>query len=188
MEPTLFMMTGAAIVLGLIWLKGRFASFAAQVPQDYADDGALQFDLRQYLNGPIVCEGVIYGPSGRVTSRFVGDFDAHWDGNRGVMREHFKYDSGATQDREWRLEVGNDGMIRGEADDLVGPATGTQSGSAVQLKYRIRLPEDAGGHVLDTTDWMYLAPNGTVVNRSQFRKFGIPVAELIATMRKVDVA
>jgi hypothetical protein len=30
---------------------------------------------------------------------------------------------------------------------------------------------------------MYLAPNGNIVNRSQFRKFGIKVAELVATMR-----
>jgi hypothetical protein len=30
---------------------------------------------------------------------------------------------------------------------------------------------------------MYLMPNGTIINRSQFRKFGIKVAELVATMR-----
>ena len=123
-----------------------------------------------------------------VDGAFVGKFDARWDGNRGVMREHFIYDSGATQDREWRLELGNDGRIKADADDLVEPGTGQMTGSAVQLKYRIRLPQDAGGHVLDTVDWMYLAPNGTVMNRSQFRKFGIPVAELVATMRKVDAA
>ncbi len=35
------------------------------------------------------------------------------------------------------------------------------------------------------TDWMYLADNGTIVNRSQFRKFGFKVAELVATMRPV---
>ena len=58
-----------------------------------------------------------------------------------------------------------------------------QRGPALQLRYKFRLPEDAGGHVLDTTDWMYLTPNGTIVNRSQFRKFGIKVAELVATMR-----
>ena len=58
-----------------------------------------------------------------------------------------------------------------------------QARSAVQLNYRIRLPKESGGHVLDTVDWMYLAPNGTIVNRSQFRKFGIQVAELVATMR-----
>jgi hypothetical protein len=37
--------------------------------------------------------------------------------------------------------------------------------------------------VLDVTDWMYLMENGTIINRSQFRKWGVKVAELIATMR-----
>jgi len=51
------------------------------------------------------------------------------------------------------------------------------------LNYNIKLSEEAGGHVLGVTDWMYMTPNGNVVNRSQFRKFGIKVAELVATMR-----
>ena len=37
--------------------------------------------------------------------------------------------------------------------------------------------------MLSTVDWMYLTPNGTIMNRSQFRKYGIKVAELVATMR-----
>lgn len=184
-DPILFFALGALCVLVVIWAKARFWSFAAQRSQHYAKGGP-QFDLREHLRGPILCEGVIYGPLGRVTSRFVGKFEAHWDGNRGVMREHFIYDSGATQDREWRLELGNDGNIKAEADDLVRPGHGQMCGSAVQLNYTIRMPEDAGGHVLDTVDWMYLAPNGTIINRSQFRKFGVPVAELVATMRRVD--
>ncbi|MCY4179023.1 MAG: DUF3833 family protein, partial [Litoreibacter sp.] len=57
---------------------------------------------------------------------------------------------------------------------------------AQQLLYKIKLAEDAGGHVLDAVDWMYLVENGTIINRSQFRKFGIKVAELVATMRKVE--
>jgi hypothetical protein len=185
MDTLLSVALGAALVLVLSWARRRFTSFLAQRPGDYVE-GQPQFDLRRHLSGPILCEGVIYGPLGRVTSRFVGEFHARWDGNSGVMREHFRYDSGATQDREWHLTLGNDGRIRATAPDVVGTGTGMQSGSAVQLKYRIRLPEDAGGHVLDTVDWMYLAPNGTVVNRSQFRKFGIKVAELVATMRPVD--
>ena len=36
---------------------------------------------------------------------------------------------------------------------------------------------------LDVIDWLYLMPNGTVMNRSQMRKFGITMAELVATMR-----
>ena len=104
------------------------------------------------------------------------------------MNEVFHYDSGTVQNRQWTLTLGTDGSIRAEAPDVVGTGTGKQAGSAVQLNYRIRLAPEAGGHVLDTVDWMYLTPNGTIMNRSQFRKYGIKVAELVATMRHKDAA
>jgi hypothetical protein len=185
MQPILYVLLGAALVLGLILVAGRFTGFRSQRPEQFAGQGP-QFDLREHLNGPILCEGVIYGPLGRISSRFVADMEARWDGNKGVMTEHFRYDSGATQSREWRLTLGNDGRIRADADDVEGSGEGWVSGPSVLLKYRIRLPEDAGGHVLDTTDWMYLVENGTIMNRSQFRKYGIKVAELVATMRRKD--
>jgi len=131
---------------------------------------------------------VIFGPLGRVSSRFVADFDARWEGDTGTMTERFRYDSGRVQEREWTLVLGGNGRISARAADLVGRGRGRQAGSAVHLAYRIRLPEDAGGHVLDVVDWMYLTPNGTIMNRSQFRKFGIKVAELVATMRPVAPA
>ncbi|MBC2836186.1 DUF3833 domain-containing protein [Gemmobacter straminiformis] len=165
----------------------RFIGFRAQKPADLAGQGP-RFDLRAHLSGPILCEGVIYGPLGRVSSRFVAEMQGEWDGNRGVLRERFRYDSGRVQDREWRLTVGNDGTIRAEADDVVGAGTGRAEGPAVQLLYRIKLDAEAGGHVLDVVDWMYLMENGTVMNRSQFRKFGIKVAELVATMRPMPQA
>jgi hypothetical protein len=185
MSALTYFAAGALVTLILVLLKDRFTGFNAQIPANY-EDGQPRFDLREHLNGPIKCDGVIYGPLGRVTSRFSADFEASWAGNHGVMKEHFLYDSGNTQDREWRLELGNDGSIKADADDLVGQGRGQQTGSAILLNYNIRLPKEAGGYVLGVTDWMYLAPNGVIVNRSQFRKFGIKVAELVATMRKVD--
>ena len=68
---------------------------------------------------------------------------------------------------------------------MIGTGNGWQKGDADCLTYQIRLPESAGGHVLNTTDWMYLLQNGAIINRSQFRKFGFKVGELVATMRKV---
>ncbi|WP_305970226.1 MULTISPECIES: DUF3833 family protein [unclassified Mameliella] len=187
MTALLYTLLGATIVLALALLRQRMFGFLAQRPADYEDDRGAPFDVRTHLNGPLICEGVIYGPTGRVTSRFVGEFDARWDGNEGVMDEHFRYESGSEQHRQWKLRLGNDGRIRATAPDLVGEGEGQQSGPSVRLRYRIRLPEDAGGHVLDTVDWMYLAPNGTIVNRSQFCKFGFTVAELVATMRPKEV-
>lgn len=185
MEALLFVTLGAMLAAALFWARLRYAGFEAQTPEDY-DGSNPAFDLRHHLNGPILCEGVIYGPTGRVSSRFVADFDARWEGNSGRMTEHFRYDSGTTQDREWNLTLGPGGGIRASAPDLVGEGTGVQKGSAVRLNYRIRLPDSSGGHVLNTTDWMYLTGNGTIINRSQFRLYGIKVAELVATMRRKD--
>ena len=187
MEIVIWVLMGFALALALGLLGMRKLGFEAQTSADYAGQGP-EFDIRRHLNGDILCEGVIYGPTGRVVSRFVADFHAAWDGNVGHMTEEFRYDSGATQSRAWTLMLGNDGRIRAEADDVVGEGTGEQSGGTVQLCYRIRLPEDAGGHVLDATDWMYLVENGTIINRSQFRKFGVKVAELVATMRPKELA
>ncbi len=183
MPTFLALIAGAAAVAVLIWLRSRFFDFHGQSPEHYAGTEP-RFDLREVFDGPLACEGVIYGPFGRVVSRFTAEMHGSWDGASGTLSEHFRYDSGATQERAWRLTLEEGGRIRAEADDLEGVGSGAQSGSAVRLQYRIRLPENAGGHVLDVTDWMYLVGDGRIINRSQFSKFGIRVAELVATMRK----
>jgi hypothetical protein len=187
MSVMLYILSGVFLMAAVVVIRLRYTSFLAQNPNDYSNDSVI-FDLRQHLSGPIECEGVIYGPFGRVTSRFIGAFDCEWVGDHGVMRERFTYDDGSVQDREWHLSISHNGVIKATASDVIGDGVGTQSGSAVQLKYRIQMPESAGGHVLDTVDWLYLAPNGNIINRSQFRKFGIQVAELVATMRPVNVS
>lgn len=180
-----WLIIGVAIGLTAALLRRKLAGFTAQRPGDYADTRP-QLDLRTHLSGRIACHGVIFGPLGRVASRFDAEFEGRWTGDTGVLAEHFVYDSGNTQDREWRLRLGPDGTLTGEADDLVGTAHGTLSGATLMLRYRIRLPAEAGGHVLTVTDWMYALPGGTIVNRSQFRKYGIKVAELVATMKRMD--
>lgn len=182
MDGILFFLIGATAVMALMWAKSRYADFRAQAPNDYTGQAG-DFDVRKVLNGPMICEGVIYGPTGRVTSRFAADFDVSWTDTSGVMRETFRYDDGSVQERAWHLTLTDPQNFEARADDVVGIGRGVQSGDAVQLTYKFRLPESAGGHVLDTVDWMYLAPNGTVINRSQFRKFGIKVAELVAVIR-----
>ena len=123
MTPFFSLLLGVAITLVLLAMKSRFTGFRTQRPADLADRGP-RFDLRTHLSGPILCEGVIYGPTGRVASRFVAEMEGVWDGNAGVLKERFRYDSGRMQDREWRLVLSNDGTIRAEADDVVGPGAG----------------------------------------------------------------
>lgn len=171
-----------AALLALVVLRIRAFGFLAQRPAAYAATGPA-FDPSRVLNGALDSEGVIYGPTGRVVSRFVMRMEGRWDGARGRLTEHFRYDSGQEQAREWDLTLHNDGRLTATAPDIIGEAEGVVSGATLRLRYRIRLPGQAGGHVLDVTDWLYLMPNGTVMNRSQMRRFGLTLAELIATMR-----
>ncbi len=173
------------ILLALI--ARRMLSFPAQKPADYAATGPA-FDLHRHLSGPLTCNGMIYGPTGRVTSRFLARMEGRWDGENGRLTEAFVYSSGSRQDRAWRLKIGQDGRFTARADDVIGEARGVVSGATIRMTYRLRLPDEAGGHVLSVTDWLYLCEGGVILNRSQLRKFGIKVAELFAVMRPADEA
>lgn len=177
------------VVVALIAIGARhiFASFWAQPLDAYREGDA--FDLRRDLDGSFTCDGVIYGPMGRVVSRFHAVMRVTWDDTgQGRLDETFTYETGSTQDRTWTLSVAQDGTISGNASDFVGPLSGRQSGDAVGLRYRIKLPDDAGGHVLTVRDWMYKTPKGTIINRSEMRKFGIKVAELNAVIQAASDA
>lgn len=182
MEAFLLILLGAVIVIGVVVLRRRHAAFYGQSPADY-DEGYPTFDMRQHLNGEMLCEGVIFGPLGRVTSTFVAEFNVQWNGDKGTMKETFRYNDGSTQDRCWYITLTDGAGFTCAADDVPGGGQGTLSGPAVQMLYNIKLPEASGGHVLNTVDWMYLTPDNVIVNRSQFRKFGFKVAELVATIR-----
>ncbi len=169
-------------ILAVLAARGRFLSFRSQSPADYTGTGP-DFSLKKHLNGEILSEGLIYGPNGKMSNSFVARMVGEWDGNSGTLAEWFTYSNGKQMTRKWYLTMGTGNTFIAKADDIVGEGKGEISGSTVKLTYRIILPEDAGGHTLDVTDWMYLTENGAIMNRSEMRKFGIKVAELVATMR-----
>lgn len=162
--------------------KSMLFSFRAQTSADYADTGPA-FSLKTHLNGQILSEGLIYGPTGKMTNSFVAKMVGEWDGDTGTLSEEFTYSNGKQQSRKWFLKLGESNTFTATADDIVGEAYGTVSGSTIKMEYQIILPKEAGGHTLSATDWLYLTENGVIMNRSEMRKFGIKVAELIATMR-----
>lgn len=171
----------------VIFAKSRFLSFHAQKPSDYADTGPA-ISLKTHLSGEILSEGLIYGPTGKMTNSFIATMVGEWDGDSGTLSEEFTYSNGKQQSRKWFLKLGEGNSFTATADDVVGEASGTVSGSTIKMEYQIVLPEDAGGHTLTVTDWLYLTESGVIMNRSEMRKFGIKVAELIATMRPASDA
>ena len=91
----IILLGGCSTVLVTLFLRKTFG-FQAQKPTDYLSKGP-QFDIRKNLSGPMLSEGIIYGPFGRVTSRFVAKMHAEWNGDVGEITEVFDYDSGNSQ-------------------------------------------------------------------------------------------
>lgn len=177
-----------AVILLLVLLafigKQRFFSFRAQSPGDYAKaETGPAFVLKEQLSGSILSEGLIYGPGGRVTNSFTAEMFGEWDGDTGTLSETFTYSNGKVQERKWHLTITGENRFTATADDIVGIGEGIISGSTASLTYNLVLPEEAGGHVLQVTDWMYLTGSGTIMNKSEMRKFGLKLVELVATMR-----
>jgi hypothetical protein len=170
------------LVIAAMFAKTRLFAFRAQKPADFAMTTPA-FSLQTHLSGEIVSEGLIFGPGGMMTNSFVARMLGEWHGDAGTLTEEFTYSNGQKHNRKWFLKIGEGNTFTATADDIIGVGKGVISGATIRMEYQIVLPKEAGGHVLTVTDWLYLTENGAIMNKSEMRKFGIKVAELVATMR-----
>jgi len=82
--------------------------------------------------------------------------------------------------RSWRLTRSGGNAITGSISDARGPVTGEVSGNTITLRYRMA----DGPSVVQT---ITLQPGGrTARNRMSFRRFGMNVATVESTIRRVD--
>lgn len=143
-------------------------------------------DLRQFFNGHISAWGQFQDRSGKVIKRFTVDMTGTWQGNQGVLEEHFIYDDGSKQTRIWHLTALPDGKYIGRAADVVGEAKGQVHGPALNWTYTMALPVDGKIYEVQFDDWMYLHSESTMMNRAVMKKFGLKLGEVTLFFRKDD--
>ena len=107
-----------------------------------------------------------------------------WSGPKGTLTEHFTYSDGTETEREWRIAFADGGCFRATAHDVVGEAVGRQAGNAAVMRYRLRIPRGRHGIVIAMEDWLFLMPDGVLLNRTRMSKFGLKVGELVVAFRK----
>jgi hypothetical protein len=180
MSTVLYLIIGAAVAVAgsLVW--DCFLSFRAQRLSDYATERPA-FDVSAVLSGDYSAHGAIFDYTGRANARFSAKIKGRFDDKGGILAERFEYDgSNIVDTREWKIHISNPSSFTATAPDVIGIAKGQVSGNSVRMTYRLQLPDRAGGHILDVVDWLYLMEDGTIINRSEMRKFGLRAAELFA--------
>jgi hypothetical protein len=141
-------------------------------------------DLKHYLNGTLDAWGMFQGRSGDVKKRFHVVIDARWEGETGILDEHFNWSDGTTSRRVWTLIRQADGTFRGTADDVVGEAVGEVSGNALRWRYVLALPVDGKVYHVDFDDWMFLMDDKVMLNRSYMSKWGFNLGDVTLTFVK----
>lgn len=158
------------LCLGLAGCAGN------EVAQYRSEQPAL--DLTRYLDGQIEGWGMFQDRSGKVIKRFHVLIDARWDGDTGVLDEHFEWADGTRSRRVWTLTRQADGSFEGRADDVVGTARGEVAGNALRWRYVLALPVDGRVWHVDFDDWMFLIDERVMLNRSFMSKWGLHLGEV----------
>ena len=171
----------------MLWLTCSVALLcgcANQNIESYATERP-QLDLAQYFNGKVIAHGIFQDRSGQVVRRFTVDMDGRWDGDQGVLDEHFTYSAGNKERRVWHLTKHANGHYSGTADDVIGTAKGRAVGNAFQWAYTLQLPVDGKVYEVQFDDWMYLVDERVMLNRAAMSKFGVRLGEVTLSFQKL---
>lgn len=152
-------------------------------PEVYRDQKPT-LDITTYFNGPLTAWGYFADRSGEVKRRFTVKMTGEWNGSEGVLTENFVWSNGEKSQRIWRISKLDAHRYVGRADDVKGEAIGTAYGNALQWKYTLLLPVDGKTYEVQFDDWMYQMDDATMLNKSEMRKFGFKLGEVVISFRK----
>ncbi len=151
----------------------------------YQDQGPA-FVLEEYFDGRLEAWGVIESRSGKILRQFKVTIDGDWDGATLTLDENFTYSDGSTENRVWRITKTGENAYEGRADDVVGVAVGRSAGNALNWRYLLNYQGDSRTFRLGFDDWMYLQPDGVLINRATMKWWGLRAGEVTIAFKRVD--
>jgi hypothetical protein len=149
----------------------------------YADARPI-LTLEDYFDGTVDAWGIVMDRSGEVIRRFSVTIEGRWQDGKGELDERFVYADGERETRVWKIERTAQGRYVGRADDVVGTASGTAAGNALNWAYTLRVPVGDSIYEIDFDDWMFLVDEQTLINRALMSKFGFRVGEVLITFKR----
>ena len=137
-----------------------------------------KLDLFDYFAGKTRAWGIFQDRSGTLKRQFTVDIQGDIAGDMLTLTEDFVYADGEESQRIWRITRLDEHRYEGRADDVVGAAEGVAYGQALNWRYTLQLPYKGSTIDVKLNDWMFLQPDGVLVNRATVSKFGFKVGEV----------
>ena len=143
--------------------------------------------LEEYFLGHTRAWGLFEDRFGNVRREFVVDIEGKWDGKLLTLKEDFVYSDGERESRVWTLEKTGDDTWSGTTDNVVGLATGRTAGNAFNWTYDFNLKVDDSVWKVHFNDWMFLQPNGVLLNKATITRWGLKLGTVFISFSKADV-
>lgn len=141
----------------------------------------------QYFLGQTRGWGMFHDRFGKLRRQFVVDMVGEMQDGIFILTEDFTYDDGEKEQRVWHVRPLEEGQYRGTAGDVVGTAVGNATGNAFNWVYDLNLNVKGGVWRVAFDDWLFLQPDGVVLNRATVTRWGFEIGTLTATFHKQDL-
>lgn len=145
-----------------------------------------RFVPEQYFAGKSHGTGAIFVPKRSIRYTFTVDLEGKQEGDLFNLYEDLRFSTGENFKRVYTFKKLDDHNYDMRCPDLKGPAKLESYGDTVKLTYSLKQTLDGKTITLHFDDWMFLQPDGVVLNRAYGTKFGLNAAELMMSIRKVD--
>ena len=140
--------------------------------------------IEKYFDGKTQATGIFEDRFGDLRRQFTVDIDGAWDGRELILDERFEYSDGETDRRIWKILKTGDDTYEGRAGDIIGTAEGTAYGNALNWSYDMDLKIGDSTIQVHFNDWMFLQPNGVLLNRAHVSKLGIEIGTVTLAFTK----
>ncbi|MDX2225175.1 MAG: DUF3833 domain-containing protein [Rhodospirillaceae bacterium] len=154
-------------------------------PEDFAGKEP-RFVLESYFSGSTKAWGMFEDRFGNLRRQFVVDINGTWDGEKLVLDERFVYSDGEKDRRVWTITKQDDNTYTGTAGDVIGTALGKSFGNALSWSYDMDLKVGDGTWRVHFDDWMFLQPDGVLLNRATVSKWGFHIGTVTLAFRRVE--
>jgi len=156
-------------------------------PEDFKDTGP-KLKIEEYFLGETRAWGIFEDRFGKLRRQFVVDITGTMDGDELVLDERFDYADGEKDRRVWRIRKLDEHNYEGRADDIIGVAKGVSYGNALNWSYDLDLQIGDNSLRVHFNDWMFLQPDGVLMNRARVTKWGFDIGEVTLMFKPVDGA
>lgn len=144
-----------------------------------------EFAFERYFLGQTRGYGLLQGRGGAIRRQFVVDITGVIAGDALCLFEVFAFDDGERLNREWTVRRTGAKTYAATAPDVIGSASGEALPGAARWRYLLRVPVGKRDWAIAMDDWMYAMPDDVVLSRVAMTKWGLTVASMTVTYRRM---